>query len=68
MKKTDKRIKSRYGRVLFDKDSPFKHKVVPDKTKYNRKKNPRKDGDFFYLSMRLIIIPPISCLWNDFAR
>ena len=47
MKKTDKRIKSRYGRVLFDKDSPFKHKVVPDKTKYNRKKNPRKDGDFF---------------------
>ena len=47
MKKTDKRIKSRHGRVLFDKDSPFKHKVVPDKTKYNRKKNPRKDGDFF---------------------
>ncbi len=49
MKKTDKRIKSRHGRVLFDKDSPFKHKVVPDKTKYNRKKNPRKDGDFFCL-------------------
>jgi len=47
MKKTDKRIKSRHGRVLFDNDSPFKHKVVPDKTKYNRKKNPRKDGDFF---------------------
>lgn len=50
MKKA-KRIKPRHGRVLFDKDSPFKHKVVPDKTKYNRKKNPRKVGDFF-LSFR----------------
>ena len=47
MKKT-KRIKSRHARVLFAKDSPFTHKVVPDKTKYNRKKNPRK-GDFFCL-------------------
>jgi len=49
MKKT-KKAKSRYARVLFDKDSPFTHKVVPDKTKYKRKsKYPRKDGDFFCL-------------------
>lgn len=46
MKKT-KPIKSRHGKVLFDNNSPFKQKVVPDKTKYNRKKNPRKNGDFF---------------------
>jgi hypothetical protein len=45
-----KRIKSRHARVLFDKDSPFTHKVVPDKTKYKRKsKYPRNRGDFFYL-------------------
>ena len=61
MKKT-KRIKSRHARVLFAKDSPFTHKVVPDKTKYNRKKNPRKVGDFSYLPIRFIIIPEISCL------
>jgi len=47
-----KRIKPRHGKVLFDNNSPFKQKVVSDKTKYNRKKNPRKDGDFFYLSKR----------------
>lgn len=61
MKKT-KRIKSRHARVLFAKDSPFTHKVVPDKTKYNRKKNPRKVGDFSYLSISFIIIPEMSCL------
>ena len=49
MKKQHKRIKSRHARVLFDKDSPFKPKVVPDKTKYNRKKNPRTVGDFSYV-------------------
>jgi len=43
-----KKIKSRHARVLFDKDSPYRQKVVPDKTKYNRKKNPPK-GDFFCL-------------------
>jgi len=47
--KKEKRIKSRHGRVLFDKDSPYRQKVVPDKTKYNRKKNPRTVGDFFCL-------------------
>jgi hypothetical protein len=53
MKKTPPKIKSRYGKILFAKDSPFTHKVVQDKTKYNRKKNPRKDGDFSYLSIRI---------------
>lgn len=53
MKKT-KRIKSRHGKLLFDNNSPFKHKVVPDKTKYNRKKNPRTDGDF------LLVFPNLS--------
>ena len=48
MKKT-KRIKPRHGRVLFDKDSPYRQKVVKDKTKYNRKKNPRKVEDFFFV-------------------
>lgn len=53
MKKTPpSKIKSRYGKILFAKDSPFTHKVVQDKTKYNRKKkNPRKDGDFFGINL-----------------
>lgn len=29
--------KTRAHRVLFDNDSPFKQKVVKDKTKYTRK-------------------------------
>lgn len=36
-KRTIQKPKSRYAKILFDKDSPFKHKVVKDKTKYNRK-------------------------------
>jgi len=48
-KQKNKRIKSRHARILFDKDSPFKHQVVRDRTKFKRKeKYPRKDGDFFY--------------------
>jgi len=35
----DERIKSRYHKQLFDKDSPFGHRVHRDKTKTN----PRKD-------------------------
>jgi hypothetical protein len=50
-----KRIKSRHARVLFDKDSPYRQKVVPDKTKYNRKKNPRKVGDFFLSKINPLI-------------
>lgn len=35
--------KNRYAKVLFDKDSPFKQKVVKNKTKYVRKlKHPKK--------------------------
>ena len=42
-KKTKKR-KSRYAKILFDGDSPFKQKVVRDKTKYVRKvKHPNKE-------------------------
>ena len=39
MKKTStpQRPKSRFGKVLFAKDSPFKHQVVKDRTKYTRK-------------------------------
>ena len=33
------RIKTRYHKVLFDKDLPFGHRVHKDKTK----QNPRKD-------------------------
>jgi hypothetical protein len=62
MKKKPPKIKSRHGNILFAKDSPFTHKVVQDKTKYNRKKNPRKDGDFSYPSISFIIIPEMSCL------
>ena len=35
--------KTRYTKVLFDNDSPFKQKIVKDKTKYTRKlKHPKK--------------------------
>ncbi len=37
-KRTTQKPKSRYAKILFDKDSPFKHKVVKDRTKYNRSK------------------------------
>ena len=45
-----RKIKSRYAKVLFHKDAPYRHKVERDRTKYSRKtkhKNPRKVGDFF---------------------
>lgn len=52
-----KKVKSRYAKLLFTKDSPFGHKVERDRTKYKRKdkhpKNPRRDGDFFCLFSRL---------------
>ena len=35
-KRTIQKPKSRYAKILFDKDSPFKHQVVKDKTKYDR--------------------------------
>ena len=38
-----RRPKNRSAKILFDKDSPFKQKVVKDKTKYVRKlKHPNK--------------------------
>ena len=54
MQKKQKRVKSRHGKLLFDNNSPFKQKIVPDKTKYNRKKNPCKDRDFFCLIDQLL--------------
>jgi len=33
------RVKTRYHKVLFDKDKPYGHRVHKDKTK----QNPRKD-------------------------
>ena len=41
-----KRIKSRHARVLFDKDSPFTHKVVPDKTKYKDSSGNIEEDEF----------------------
>ena len=41
--RTLQKPKPRYAKVLFDKDSPFKHQVVRDKTKYNRKKLTKED-------------------------
>ncbi len=41
-KRTIQKPKSRYAKILFDKDSPFKHKVVKDRTKYNRSKFKRE--------------------------
>ena len=38
--------KSRYAKVLFNKDSPFKQKIVKNRTKYTRKlKHPKKGDD-----------------------
>lgn len=43
MNKKVKKLKSRFAKVLFDKDSPFKQKVVRNKSKYTRKiKHPSK--------------------------
>ena len=44
MKKKQK-PKSRYAKVLFDKNSPFKQKIVKIKTRYIRKLKHPKKGD-----------------------
>jgi hypothetical protein len=44
MKKKQK-PKSRYAKVLFDKNSPFKQKIVKNKTRYIRKLKHSKKGD-----------------------
>jgi len=44
MKKKQK-PKSRYAKVLFNKDSPFKQKIVKNKTRYIRKLKHPKKGD-----------------------
>ena len=37
------KVKSRFAKILFGKDSPFKQKVVRNKSKYTRKmKHPSK--------------------------
>lgn len=33
-----KRLRTRYHKVLWDKDLPFNHKVVPNKKKQNQRK------------------------------
>ena len=45
MKHKKQKPKSRYAKVLFDKDSPFKQRVVRNKTKYIRKLKHSKKGD-----------------------
>ena len=43
MNKKIKKLKSRFAKILFGKDSPFKQKVVKNKSKYTRKmKHPSK--------------------------
>jgi len=43
MNKKIKKLKSRFAKILFGKDSPFKQKVVRNKSKYTRKmKHPSK--------------------------
>ncbi len=37
MKRRESRVKPRYAKRLFEKDSPFGHKVERDRTKYTRK-------------------------------
>lgn len=49
--------KTRAHRILFDNDSPYKQKVVKDKTKYNRKeKHNNKFGgnDIGYSTILLV--------------
>jgi|TARA_Y100000310_G_scaffold311560_1_gene357955 hypothetical protein len=45
MKKKKQKPKSRYAKVLFDKDSPFRQRIVKNKTKYIRKLKHPKKGD-----------------------
>lgn len=45
MKKKKQRPKSRYAKVLFDKDSPFRQRIVKNKTRYIRKLKHPKKGD-----------------------
>ena len=45
MKHKKQKPKSRYAKVLFEKDSPFKQKIVKNKTKYIRKLKHPKKGD-----------------------
>tara|TARA_Y100000114_G_C11689034_1_gene292613 strand:- start:429 stop:584 length:156 start_codon:yes stop_codon:yes gene_type:complete len=39
-KSSGKRIKTRFHKILFDQDSPYRAKVIPNK----KKKNPRKEN------------------------
>jgi hypothetical protein len=45
MKHKKQKPKSRYANVLFNKDSPFKQKIVKNKARYIRKLKHSKKGD-----------------------
>jgi hypothetical protein len=45
MKHKKQKPKSRYAKVLFEKDSPFKQKIIKNKIKYIRKLKHSKKGD-----------------------
>ena len=40
--KMKKRIKTRYHKILFDNDTPFRSKVIPNKKKRNTRKQKQK--------------------------
>jgi nitrogen fixation-related uncharacterized protein len=45
--------KTRAHRILFDNDSPYKQKVVKDRTKYTRKNKHNKGNDIGYSTILL---------------